>query len=513
MRSRRLVFGRSMFDAFPVGCFKGIRRGVERECLRVSGQGRISQVSHPFVLGAPLTHPEVTTDYAEALLELVTPPCDSVEDVWQYLFRLHSHVFHYLDDELLWVGSMPCAVADPSEIMIARYGSSHIARMKEIYRQGLCQRYGSLMQVIAGLHFNVSFPQSVWQVLYEQSGSFLSFQDFVTQRYFGLIRNFLRFSWVLPFLFGASPVVDQSFVKSLSHGLKPLGKESFYLPFATSLRMSDLGYHNSFQDSLSISSNDLEGYLHGLQQAMSSPVAAYGAFESQLSDSILQIENEYYSVIRPKSVHSDFQRPSNNLRRFGVEYVEVRLLDLDPFESLGISQSQMLFMESFLLFCLLQPSPDLSFDEQKQCRSNFEKVVLSGREPGLSLQLDGQSVSFVDEAKRLLDGLVCVAERLQADCGEDYVGALVVQRRKLDDFGLTPSARVLEAVGDGSYVDWVLQRSSEMRDFFGQQLVDKAFLQKFDRSVLVSHEKKKLVEASDLGSLDSFIQAYFAESV
>src|SRR5687768_1611137 len=173
-----------LVNAREHGVLSGGLKGADGEALRVTPSGRISHASHPRALGSALTHPHVTTDYSEALIELVTPPFPRAWELQQYLCDIHQFVYSELGDELLWATSMPCGIKDDGEIPIARYGSSNIGRMKHVYRVGLGLRYGRMMQAISGVHFNYSFPDRLWPVLEAVAASKLRGQALVDDAYF-----------------------------------------------------------------------------------------------------------------------------------------------------------------------------------------------------------------------------------------------------------------------------------------------------------------------------------------
>ena len=181
---------------------KAMRRGIEKESLRVQPDGRLSTVPHQGALGAPLTHPHITTDFSESQLELITAPHTGVEACLNELTEIHQVVFNAIGEELLWVSSMPCGLPADDAIPIGQYGSSNIGRAKTVYRTGLANRYGRRMQAISGIHYNWSLP------------------GVGNAEYFALIRNFRRHGWLLFYLFGASPAVCPSFVRGREHGLQ-----------------------------------------------------------------------------------------------------------------------------------------------------------------------------------------------------------------------------------------------------------------------------------------------------
>ncbi|MFO0490191.1 MAG: glutamate--cysteine ligase, partial [Curvibacter sp.] len=328
----------------------GIRRGIEKESLRALPDGVLALTPHPAALGSALTHPHITTDYSESQLELITGVHAGVQDCLDELTEVHQYTHRTLreaGDEMLWVSSMPCGLPTDETIPLGRYGSSNIGRAKSVYRMGLGHRYGRRMQTISGIHYNWSLP------------------GLDNQGYFALIRNFRRHAFLLLYLFGASPAVCGSFVEGRDHALQLLDGKTLYMPHGTSLRMGRLGYQSEAQASLAVSYNSLEGYAASLHDALTRPWPAYealgvlnpGGDYIQLATSLLQIENEFYGTIRPKRTIFQGERPLHALRERGVEYVEVRLMDLDPFEPVGINAQTMRFLDVFLLHCLQTASP------------------------------------------------------------------------------------------------------------------------------------------------------------
>ncbi|WP_404302177.1 glutamate--cysteine ligase [Alicycliphilus denitrificans] len=420
----------------------GMRRGIEKEGLRVLPTGGLALTPHPLALGSALTHPSITTDYSESQIELITGAHQSVEGCLDELVGIHQYVLRTLRDaggEMLWVSSMPCGLPTDETIPIGRYGNSHIGRAKSIYRMGLAHRYGRRMQTISGIHYNWSLP------------------GVTSEEYFALIRNFRRHAFVLLYLFGASPALCPCFVEGRQHSLQPMGDggRALHLPHATSLRMGRLGYQSDAQASLNVSYNGLKGYADSLYEALTRPYPAYeaigirniGGDYNQLGTSLLQIENEFYGTIRPKRTVQRGERPLHALRERGVEYVEVRLMDLDPFESVGITAATMRLLDVFLLHCLLSDSPPDTPQEIAEIKHNQHQTAERGRESGLMLQRRGQSVLLTDWAAQVLGECAPLAAALDAgQGGSDYAAALAQARAVLADASLAPSARVLAAM-------------------------------------------------------------------
>ena len=405
-----------------IQALSGITRGIERECLRINKAGGLSLHPHSQALGSALCHPHITTDYSESLLEFITPVSNNASVALQQLNDIHRYTVKNLAGELFWPSSMPCHVEQDDDIPLALYGSSNVGKMKHTYRIGLKHRYGSRMQVIAGLHYNVSLPQTLWQRLYEIKGISGELQDFISASYMDLIRNFYRFGWLVPYLFGASPALNRSFLPAdKQQDFDTLGKNTLFKPYATSLRMSDLGYTNNAQDGLIICHNSLASYTDSLKRAINTKSSEFanigikvaGEYH-QLNDNVLQIENELYAPIRPKRVATSQEKPSEALLARGIEYIEIRSLDINPFVASGISTSQMAVLDSLVVWMALQPSAPMSSEEMSVSRHNSSEVVMRGREPGLELQIDGEMLPLSQIASRILAEVQQVAHLLDS---------------------------------------------------------------------------------------------------
>ncbi len=504
---------------------QGGRKGVEKESLRVTPEGAIAQTPHPRALGSPLTNEHITTDYSEALIELVTPPFTASWELLQYLLDLHQFVYRHLGDELLWATSMPCAIDGDADIPVAQYGSSHVARMKTVYREGLGLRYGRMMQAISGVHFNYSFPERFWEAYASLCESRDRGQDFRSASYFELLRNYRRYGWLILYLFGVSPVVCKSFLRGRTLDLPELTGGTLYEPYATSLRMSDIGYRNRNQAGLSVSVNSLAEYIRDLTRAITTPHPPYenlgvkgqGPREPyrQLNANVLQIENEYYSYIRPKRVARSGERPTKALERAGVEYVEVRALDVSAFDPVGVTQNKLRFLEAFLALCLLKESPLISSAEEAALDENHLTVARRGREPGLTLARDGRAVPMQQWAGELLDSLTGICEVLdRGDPARPYAQALAVQTAKIHDATLTPSARLmqeLETTGE-SFFELALRMSAMHKAYFlDLHAPNEGRLAEFAAEAGASLERQRAIEAGDRGTFEDYLARYFAK--
>ncbi len=496
-------------------------RGIEKESLRVTRDGMIAFTPHPRALGSALTHPSLTTDYSEALIELITPAESDAAITLERLDELHRLVYASLGDEMLWTDSMPGLLPADDEIPLADYGTSNIGRLKTVYRRGLAYRYGRTMQCIAGIHYNYSLNEEVWRRLHAEEGSTASQVDYQSERYLALIRNFRRTSWLLMYLFGASPVLDTRFLRGRENTLDTFDAQTLYRPYATSLRMSDLGYSNTTaQAALEADYNTLPGYLDALSKAVSEPYPAYEAIGThrdgewiQINTNVLQIENEFYSTIRPKRVTYSGERPLHALASRGVQYIEVRCLDIDPFEPTGIAIDTARFMDAYLLVCALDDSAPLTCATYKESNANFGQVTLEGRKPGLELVRDGAPVSmreWADEILTKIDAAGRVLDEIRGDTA--HADAIAAQRAKLADPDRTPSARVLKTLRDNgqSFLAFARAQSEAHAAYFRARPLDEAATRDAQALAAKSLAEQAELESKTAGSFDAFVAAYRA---
>ncbi len=320
----------------------------------------MSKTPHPEALGSKLTHPHFTTDFAENQIEFVTKPHSTIDKALTELETLHRAFYTLVPGEKLWPHSMP--PPGIKNVSIADFGVSRLGMEKHLYRIGLTKRYPIEMQLISGIHANFSFPGCT------------------TEDYLALIRNFLRHGWILSYLFGAGPTKKY--------------------PHATSIRMSPFGYYSRVQAQMAISFNSLDAYLTDIHTACTTPHPAYQKIpaDQQLNPNILQIPAEHYTRIRPKSISGDLSQ--------GIDYVEVRSLDLNPDSPIGIEKGALEFLRAFLMFCLEEPSPPLTRKEQQQICEHQAHIALYGRrdaDPGPLLSLI--NVPDFDTSKRKLKRL------------------------------------------------------------------------------------------------------------
>ncbi|TXR54743.1 glutamate--cysteine ligase [Reinekea thalattae] len=508
----------TLFKQLRASAFE-FQRGIERETLRVRPNGQLSQTAHPESLGSALTHSSITTDYSESLLEFITGVHTDKNALFAELDELHRFAASQLDGERLWPSSMPAVLPQQEDIPIAQYGDSHIGRLKTIYRHGLWHRYGRKMQTIAGLHYNWSLNDSFWRQWALLNGKTGDLTDFKTNEYFGLIRSFRRHSWLLLYLFGASPAADESFTDAPTPTLSALNQQTLYAPYATSLRMSDIGYSNKAQADLFVCFNSLESYASTLMDAIQQPYPAYEAIGvkkgdqyQQLSTSILQIENEYYSDIRPKRVAYSGEKPIHALRKRGVEYIEVRCLDVNPYSPVGIDASDVDFIDLFLLWCVVQDHPEISVAECLQLMTNNQQVAIKGRDPELKIVVNEQSHGLTSLGTQLLESMQLVAAQIDSLTGTDtYQQACAAQLEKIQNPDQLPSQQVLADVkAQGSFLNFSSAQAEQLQVHYQAPLSSERFDFRVEESKR-SWRRQQDIENSDQGPFDQFLAEYLRQ--
>lgn len=504
----------AFLDEHPPHLLKEGRKGLEKESLRIDPDGRLARTPHPYELGSALTHPYVTTDYAEAMLELVTPPFIDPEDATAFLRDLHVLVHRRIGDELLWPASMPC-ILRPSDVRIARYGSSPQGLLRHVYRIGLGHRYGRLMQTIAGVHFNYSFPEALWTREATDGG------EERNRRMMGVLRNVVRVAWFPCYLFGASPAMCRTYRPGHALPSLPWAEDTRYEPLATTLRMSDLGYQNRRQAPVRVDLNSLADYVTTLTDATRTPDPAYERIGvrrhdrwRQLSPAVLQTENEYYAYARPKPRKVPDERPLRTLLRDGIRYLEIRVLDLDPEDPCGVGTPTLRFLELLLWRCFLLPSPPITECEAFDASANVRLVAYQGRSPDLRLATPGgKRRRLADLASEILDDLEMLADVFDGgQSGGPYALAVAEARRRVAEPDTTPSGRFLRTLEDrrlgfSAYVlelarDHALRHREETYSEPGRETL-------FEETRRRSLEEQERLEKSG-ESLEAYLARYLA---
>jgi len=504
--------------------------GLEKETLRIDAKGKIAQTDHPQALGSALCNSQITTDFSEALLEMVTPPCATAGQALDHMVGIHQFILARLGNgEGLWNTSMPCVLDGEDSIRIGQYGCSHNGTMKHVYRRGLGLRYGRRMQAIAGIHFNYSMPEQswpIWQQLHQYQGD--AVHSVQTNGYFHMTRNLMRIGWLVPYLFGASPAICQTFLPSGSDSdLATLNKHTRYAPHGTSLRMGEIGYRykEDAPINLSVRHDNFDNYLNDIYNHVTSVHGAYldagivnkDGLHKQLNANRLQIENEFYSSVRPKQIPKKGEMPLLALKRTGVRYLELRSVDVNVYDPAGMNIEQLAMLELMMLFAWLADSPPLSQEEMSTNKHNVQTVAHRGREPGLTLTQNKKPVKLIDWGSSILEALAPLAQWMdenETNSGVEnlYQKSLKQQIAKLHDPSLTPSARIVDELDEhGSFFNMAMAVSSSHKDTLLEMPANEELQAQLNQSVGDSIAAQQALESECTGSFEDFLSDYFSQ--
>lgn len=422
--------------------------GIEKESFRLWGEG-ISPRKHPETLGAALTNKFITTDFGESLLEFVTKPESNNKHLMDFLDHIHYFFYTKVSDEILWPFSFPPEIVDESEIKIAEYGNSNTATLKRLYRKGLSARYGRLMQSISGLHFNYSLNPSILELIINE----YNYKKGLTRSdvYLAGVRNLTRLNWFLIYLFGSSPFVTKNFSVVGESEFNEINGV-FLNRESTSLRMSDIGYSVPAQHKFKISLNTLNEYIDSVSKYinLNNPEFDFQGKHAkpinQISSSYLQTEDELYAAARPKSNSTITNRTLFNLSNGGIDYIELRSLDINPFKTSGIDQKDVNFLEAFVIFCLLDDSPYMSEQELNTCRENDQLVSKYGRKSETTIKKNANRVSIQEWGLEIFQRMEPIFDLVEIE-EKDKISF----QRRLMDISSLPSSMVEEMIMEDNF--------------------------------------------------------------
>lgn len=478
-------------------------QGIEREGLRINLDGKSSKRKHPTSYGSKLTHPYITTDYSENLLEFITSPHKNVVELYNELLNIHKFAYEKNPDELIWPCSMPSILpAKDEDIDVADYGNSNIGMLKKVYRIGLGHRYGKKMQSIAGIHFNFSFDEAFWRK-YQEYVKSNDLQQAKDEAYFSLIRNYKRYQWTLTYLFGASPVVHKSFLIDRDHKLSKLNDADYKSKNSTSLRMGGLGYTSSAQDEIKVCYNSVKTYIETLEASRRKSIKEYEEIglkdqehkHLQLNTNLLQIDNEFYSTVRPKRTAQSGESALQALHRGGVEYIEVRIMDVNPFDKLGISIEQIKFLQVFLFTCFTMDSKKFDLNDYNKSLKDLDEVVHNGQNLNSTLR------------KKLDDLFVAMRDNLKF-FSSDYRQIIDNEYKKINDVDLLFSKKVMK-LSKNSFIESMLDISKKYKEECKNvQLEDYMDLERISER---SFKDLELLEKADDIDFDTFLKNYFEQ--
>ncbi|XRX42763.1 MAG: glutamate--cysteine ligase [Buchnera aphidicola (Eriosoma harunire)] len=431
-----------------------ILRGIERETLRIDIHGKLSLTPFPKFIGSPLTNRWITTDFSESSLEFITPSSNNINYLINFLNDSYHFITKYIDNERMWPFSMPNLLNYEPNIPIAQYGNSKLGKKKSLYRIGLKNRYGSAMQAISGVHYNFSLPSNFWK-LWNKKNNIT--KKNTSNEYLKIIRNYHRFGWLIPYLFGSSPMISPYFIKKQNniHYLKKNNKGDFYAPWSTSLRLSNLGYQNQSKLQLNMTFNNIKEYLFYLNYALHTTSPKFkkiglknkqGEY-NQINTNILQIENEFYTAVKPKRILNPGESYLTSLYKKGIQYIEIRSLDVNPFTPIGINKQQILLLDVFLIWCLMLESPIMTKNELKITYENWNRVIFEGRKPKQHIILYNEYKQFplATISNLIFQDLLLIANILDKNCNsKQYYLVCIELMKSIENPDLTYSAQILE---------------------------------------------------------------------
>jgi len=437
-------------------------KGLEKENLRSDPEGKISNNDFPEAFGIHNFNSFVTLDYSEPHLEIVTPTFEDNQELFRFLKHLHTYVESNLGEDFLWNYSMPPRFKR-KYIKLPPHRDANITKLAHLYRLGLRNRYGDKMQSTAGIHFNISFSDSVIKSLSESK----------TDIYLGACRNFLRIFPLVLRLIGCSPVTHKSFLKDRNLNIDELNDEDCYLPKSTSLRVSRLGYYSEEQDENFITFNSLEEYLETIQNYINTPNEKFSDIsldlKQQVNNGTIQMESELYNHIRPKGIFSTTERQYNQLKKSGIEYLEIRSIDLNPYSEIGISIEDVEFLELLSLFCSLSDSPKIDETEATVIKENIRRASEVGQDCSLLNGFGGKKgeTNIKELTNALLEDLKSFAKKIEF---ESELDNMFIEYFSRNDSPL--STRLLNDLASDEILSYVLNKSKKITDKVPDSVLD-----------------------------------------
>ena len=404
--------------------------GIEWEGLRANSYGQLALTPHPEVFGDKLTNPLVTTDFSESQIEIITPTFDSLDDAFDVFSLLADIVNASLPkDEYMWFQSLPCILPDFDKIPIAQYSSAGESSQK--YREDLARKYGVKKQMISGVHFNFSFSQDTLQKLYHMPNSATSFREFKNSVYLKVARNYLRHCWLIIYLTGCSVGSHRTFSRDCLDLMdRSDGVGGYYSVRGPSFRNASCGYKNLKK--LYPSYRSVDEFTEDLQ--------------SYIDAGDLSETKELYTQIRLKP--KDPKDILNSLKEEGIEYIEIRTLDINPFYKCGLVRHDMEFLHFFLIYMLVKSESGYA-DWQKEAVINEELAAERAYDDSMRLLRDGEEVTLKSWAADVINEMYGMCEVL----GIDDTHALDLMHDRVSDPELTYGRRLLEMIRERGYID------------------------------------------------------------
>lgn len=396
--------------------------GIERETLRVKNDGKLSLTNHPEVFEPKINHPYITTDFSESQIEVITPTLKSIEESYDFLNTLYDIVsLEVKDKEYLWPSSMPCDLSEDIAIPVANYGDSKNEENAREYREYLLKKYGGNKQLISGIHYNFSFEEELVKDLYDKTDKSESYREFKDSIYLKVVRNYLRYRWLIIYLTGATPTIHKSFVKDENI----IDKNDF----AISYRNSDYGYKNKIDLYPSYESTD--SYVESVRRFV--------------EDKLIINHKELYTQIRLKA--KDNNRFLESLSEDGINYLEIRGVDINPFFRAGIAIDDLKFLNIFIRYMLIKEENNFK-SWQEEAQKNQDMVSINGLSD-IDLFKDGKSIPMSKWALEILGEIKDMNDNLELGC-ENLIDIMI---EKVKDKDKTYAKRFLNLIQEEGFIE------------------------------------------------------------
>ncbi|GAA0858050.1 bifunctional glutamate--cysteine ligase GshA/glutathione synthetase GshB [Clostridium nitritogenes] len=454
--------------------------GLEKENLRVDSNGKLALTKHPEIFKED--NPYIKRDFSESQVEMVTPACKSVDEVYDFMENLHNIVTTSLKDEYLWPQSNPPIIPKDDEIPVAK-----LHKKEEVtYREGLVKKYGAKRQLVSGVHYNFSFDEDLLKELYSLLSPNMNFKKFKDEIYFKIGRNLLKYKWLLIYLTGASPVFHKSYKGACKKAVKKIGRDDYYFKGVNSLRNSECGYKNL--EDFYVSYNNVNEYVNDIRNL--------------INDKCIQGPREYYSPIRFKTKEQGDML--DNLLNDGVKYIEIRLLDLDPLCPIGVSKDTLNLIFIFILFTLFTEDFEYTPAFHDEYVLN-ENRAIENKEFNL-INIDGKEVGLRKKGLEVLEEMEALANKLFKD-NEDIKRAINISKKRFEDYKETIASNILEGIRESDYIDYFMGLAKEYLKYSEKNVFKLKGYEDLELStqILILDSMKHGIEYEMLDRRDNFI--------
>lgn len=468
--------------------------GLEKENVRVTERGNLALTPHPKAFGDREKNAYIKTDFSESQLEMVTPVCNTLEEVYSFICNLNKVVSLEImkNGEFLWPQSNPPILPREEEIPIAKLSN----REDELYRENLSYKYGKKKQVISGIHYNFSFKEEFIKLLYKELKVEKDFREFKDDIYLRMARNFQKYHWLLIYLTGASPVFHESYIDEIKKDGEILGEDSYYIKDDTSLRNSSYGYKN--KKDYYVSYNSIGEYASDIKNLV--------------KDKEIQSIKEYYNPIRLKSLGSEDMLES--LLHKGIDYLEVRLLDLDPLSIQGVSKETLYLVHLFMIYTLLKENKEITYKDQEEFFKNHDMVALKGRNEDAVIHENGVPVLLKDKGREILSEMDEIVEILFSN-NEEFKNVIKRALEKINNPHDTISEKLIKDIKEEGYINFHMRLAKEYLNNFKNKEFNLVGYEDLELStqILILDAIKRGIEFNMMDRLENFISLSDGEKV